>query len=78
MQPKLRYPIREAREQLGIGNTKFWRLVKAGALQVHYDGNKGYCTHATLERYVASSQANTTSPAYKPKAKPGTKGVQAP
>ena len=75
---KLRYPVRQAREQLGVGNTKFWNLVRAKLIEVHYDGNRGYCTHETLEKYVQRARANTTPPPYKPAAKPGTKGVQAP
>lgn len=76
--PKLRYPIRESREQIGVGNTKFWALVRAGRIEVHYDGNRGYCTHETLQNYVEKSKVNKTPPPYKPVARPGTKGVQSP
>jgi 5-methylcytosine-specific restriction enzyme A len=48
MHRRLRYPIREAREQIGIGNTKFWALVKSGHIEVHYDGNKGRAARSTI------------------------------
>jgi hypothetical protein len=73
---RLRYPVRDAQEQIGVKNTKFWKLVDAGELEVHYDGNRAYCTHETLANYVQRSQKNIAPPDYKPRAKPGTFGVQ--
>jgi hypothetical protein len=75
---KIRYSAREAQAALGIGNTKFWSEVKAGRIQIYYDGAKAYCSRVSLERYDAACQSNTTPPSSRPRAKAGAKGVQAP
>lgn len=73
---QLRYPLLQAQVMIGVGNTKIWQLVKEGKLRVHYDGSRPFVTHAELERYVASCEANTESPSLRARAVPGVKGVQ--
>ena len=34
---KIRFTTSEAKAALGIGNTKFWSLIKAGELQRYFD-----------------------------------------
>ena len=79
MEAKLRYSSREAMAALGIGNTKFWALVKSGRLTVYRDGSKCYVSRSELERYDAECQAaSTAAPVGAARAEPGVKGVQAP
>lgn len=78
MDGKIRYSTAEAQTALGVGNTKFWELVKAGKLTVYYDGNKGYVSAENLRAYDATCRSNTTPPDSRPRSRPGRKGVQAP
>jgi hypothetical protein len=75
---KIRFTTSEAKAALGIGNTKFWSLVKAGELQRYFDGNKAYISAESLKRYDLNCRANTTPPDGKRRgAEPGSKGVKA-
>lgn len=76
---KIRYSVREAQAALGIGNSKFWNLAKAGIFQVYYDGGKGYVSHENVVQYDAECRKQLTNPQRgKPRAAPGKVGVQAP
>lgn len=77
MDSKIRFSSREAQAALGIGNTRFWNLVKSGRVKLYYDGGKGFVSRAELERYDAECQQITTNPQTgKPRAVEGLKGVQ--
>jgi hypothetical protein len=66
MERKLRYSVRHAQEQLDIGNTKFWALVRDKKIAVHFDGPRCYVLASELERYVASCvQASSAEPTTK-------------
>jgi hypothetical protein len=51
---KLVYRPREAQEALGIKNTKFWELVKAGLLETRKLGGATVVPAESLKRFVES------------------------
>lgn len=54
MTQKLVYRPREAQEALGIRNTKFWALVKAGLLETRKLGGATVVPAESLKRFVES------------------------
>lgn len=54
MADKLVYRPREAQEALGIKNTKFWELVKAGLLETRKLGGATVVPAESLKRFVES------------------------
>lgn len=77
MDAKIRYTPKEAQAALGLGNTRFWALVKAGRLRLYYDGPRAFVSRAELVRYDAECQEVTTNPTTgRPRAVPGKRGIQ--
>lgn len=44
----------QARRLLNVGNTKFWALVKSGAIETVEIGNRKMVVYASLERLAAT------------------------
>lgn len=49
---KMLYSIAEVCEQTGLGRTKFYQLLKDGALSAVKIGNKTFVKHEELERFI--------------------------
>ena len=49
---RLRYPIPEAADLLGISTTTMWRRVKAGQIRIVRDGGRVLVTYDELRRYA--------------------------
>lgn len=48
---------------LGIGNTKYWRLVKAGVIETVQLGARTMATYASVEALARLPQADPALPA---------------
>jgi excisionase family DNA binding protein len=53
MTEKLVYRTEEARSKLGIGKTTFWKLVKAGQLEIRKLGGTTVVPAESLHSFVA-------------------------
>jgi len=51
--------VAEARAQLGIGNTKFYALVKEGLIEVVKIGTSTRVKTESIDRFIASLPSNT-------------------
>jgi len=56
---KLRYPVHEARNLLGLGHSKFYERVKEGKLRLQKDGKRSFVTATELARYIDSCEQKT-------------------
>lgn len=56
MAPKLAYSVDEAAEQLGIGRTMMFRLLRNGEIHSLKIGSRRLVRHCELERFLGASE----------------------
>lgn len=55
-QKRLRYPIEEGLDLIGVSRSQGYKLIAAGELPTTKEGKRRYVTHAALEAYVEKKQ----------------------